>query len=105
MPKSKQEMQGMRWKRNEMGKKSENKESFAQGKAKGWAKASVKGKILPKSKKKMQGMRWKRNEMGKKSGNKETFAQGKAKEKENNSIGNNSIGNNAIWFYLWCRYR
>ena len=40
-----------------MGKKSENKESFAQGKAKGWAKASVKDKILPKSKQKMQGMR------------------------------------------------
>ena len=57
LPKSKQETQGMRRKRNEMGKKSGNKESFAQGKAKGWAKASVKDKILPKSKQEMQGMR------------------------------------------------
>ena len=79
MPKSKQEMQGMRWKRNEMGKKSENKESFAQGKAKGWAKASVKGKIMPKSKQEMQGMRWKRNEMGKKSENKESLPKEKQK--------------------------
>ena len=34
LPKSKQKMQGMRRKRNEMGKKSGNKESFAQRKAK-----------------------------------------------------------------------
>ena len=69
---------------------------FCPEKSKGWAKASVKDKILPKSKQEMQGMRRKRNEMGKKSGNKESFAQGKAKEKENNSIGNTSIGNNGI---------
>ena len=38
MPKSKQEMQGMRWKRNEMGKKSENKESLPKEKQKGGQK-------------------------------------------------------------------